>query len=233
MPRPARLHVLLVDDDPSVCEALETGLARQYIVHSAATGERACAILQAHPIAAIILDAFLADERGLDLVERFHAISPAPIVVLTGHSSEQLAIQAVRAHVVDYLTKPVDLVTLETTLARLTATPEPSADLVAYMREFLQKDPKRVSSKVLATRLGMSERHFRRTFTAQTGTTPGSYIRAQRLEIAARLLLTTRLTVDRIAQRLGYKTGSQFARVFRDAHGLTPTAYRAQPKPLP
>ena len=90
MPR-ARLHVLVVDDDPSLREALEAALASEYIVHTAATGDEACALLSAHPVSAIILDAILKKEYGLDLVERFRALSPAPIALLTGHGSEKLA----------------------------------------------------------------------------------------------------------------------------------------------
>ncbi len=61
-----RLHVLVVDDDPGVREALEATLAPEYIVHTAATGDEACAILLRHPVSAIILDAILKHEHGLN-----------------------------------------------------------------------------------------------------------------------------------------------------------------------
>ena len=105
MPR-LRLHILVVDDDPGLREALEAALASEYIVHTAATGDEACALLSVHPVSAIILDAFLKNENGLDLVERFRALSPAPIVLLTGHGSEKLAMGAIRARIVEYLKKP-------------------------------------------------------------------------------------------------------------------------------
>jgi len=72
-------------------------------------GAEACALLDAYPIAGIILDVRLGEEHGLDLIPRFRARSPAPILVLTGHSSEDLAIQAVDAQVAKYLKKPLDL----------------------------------------------------------------------------------------------------------------------------
>jgi|GEM_PF-5891928 len=43
------------------------------------------------------MDAVLGDEHGLDLIERFRAISQAPILVLTGYGSEELAILALLA----------------------------------------------------------------------------------------------------------------------------------------
>jgi len=110
-------HILIVDDDPAVVEALTAALKGTYIVHGAATGEEACAILRAHLIAAIILDALLGEEHGLDLVERFRKLSTAPILILTGHSTEDLAIRAVRAKVDDYLRKPLDLRALHAALS--------------------------------------------------------------------------------------------------------------------
>ena len=62
-------HVLVVDDDASIREALGAALGRAYAVHAAATGDEACAVLQRHPVAAIILDVVLGREQGLGLVE--------------------------------------------------------------------------------------------------------------------------------------------------------------------
>ena len=73
------LHILVVDDDASVREALRAALADRYCVHAAASGADACAILRAHPVAAIILDAVLREEHGLDMVPKFREMSRAPI----------------------------------------------------------------------------------------------------------------------------------------------------------
>lgn len=116
-----RPHVLVVDDDRGIHEALTAALGPLYVVHTAASGAEACAILRAQPIAVIILDAILGEEHGLDLVEPFRALSPARILVLTGHSSEDLAIKALRAKVDDYLKKPPSVTAVHAALARLVA----------------------------------------------------------------------------------------------------------------
>ena len=54
-------HILILDDDPAIREALATALQGTYVVNSAATGKEACALLRRHPVAAIVLDAVLAD----------------------------------------------------------------------------------------------------------------------------------------------------------------------------
>jgi DNA-binding response OmpR family regulator len=116
----ARPHLLIVDDDPAIREALGAALAGAYVVHAAATGEGACALLRRHPVAAIVLDAILGEEHGLDLIQKLRALSPAPILILTGHGSEELAARALRARVSDYLKKPVSLAEIRGALARVT-----------------------------------------------------------------------------------------------------------------
>jgi DNA-binding response OmpR family regulator len=117
--REAVPHILIVDDDPSIKEGLTLALRGAYVVHGAATGDEACAALEQHPIAGIILDVLLGKEHGLDLVGRFRAISPAPILVLTAYGSEEVAARALRAGVSDYLRKPFNLEDLKASLSRL------------------------------------------------------------------------------------------------------------------
>ncbi len=80
----------------------------------------------------------------------------------------------------------------------------------------------------LATRAGMSERTFARTFRAETGTTPAYFIETLRLEAARRLLESTDLTVDAIARTVGYKHGKTLHRVIARRLSTTPDAYRQQ-----
>jgi len=125
----SRPHVLVVDDDRSIHEALTAALGPLYIVHTAASGAEACAVLRVEPIAVIVLDAILGEEHGLDLVEPFRALSSARFLVLTGHSTEDLAIQALRAKVDDYLKKPPSVTALYTAIARLVPRTDGPADL--------------------------------------------------------------------------------------------------------
>ena len=112
-------HILIVDDDASVRDALATALRKSYVVHGAATGDEGCQILERHPIAAIILDVMLGRENGLEMVARFRTLSQAPIMVLTAYGSEEVAVRALRAGVSDYLRKPFNLADLRASLSRL------------------------------------------------------------------------------------------------------------------
>lgn len=60
------------------------------------------------------------------------------------------------------------------------------------------------------------------------GTTPHAYLIAVRMAAAKHLLRATDLTVTGIGERVGYRAPNVFARQFRLAHGMYPTAYRKQ-----
>jgi AraC family transcriptional regulator, transcriptional activator FtrA len=78
----------------------------------------------------------------------------------------------------------------------------------------------------LAKRAAMSKRNFARRFLAVLGTSPYRWILRQRLQLAQRLLETTDLSVEAIAEASGFATAANLrARFLAGAH-TTPSAYR-------
>ncbi len=227
MPPPSRPHLLIVDDEPSVREALALALSGTYTVHAAAAGNAACDILRTHPIAAIILDAVLQGEHGLDLVGEFRVLSKAPILILTGYGSEDLVVLALRARVDDYLKKPVKLAELQAALDRLMAHGGNPSNPVARARSHLdQHFSKGFKAKELAAQLGVSEAHLRRLFRAAHGKTPRRYLLEVRMQRAAELLRTTRLGIKQIALEVGYANLVTFGRSFKRVHNMMPSGFR-------
>ena len=79
---------------------------------------------------------------------------------------------------------------------------------------------------VLARRVGLSERHLLRRFTAELGTTPAKYVAAARVEAARRELEGGSDTVAAIAARVGFGTAESMRRTFVRQLGAPPDDYR-------
>jgi YesN/AraC family two-component response regulator len=217
----------VVDDDPRVLEFLAAALGDVYMVHTAASGEQACDLLRKHPIAAIILDAILGREHGLDFVERFRALSAAPILILTGYGSEDLAVRALRVRVTEYMKKPVSVVDLLAVLRRVIPQDETTADLAARAIRYIKENVRKAFRSVeLANQLGVSEAHLRRCFREAHGRTPRQHVIELRIRVAAELLRTTQRSVKQIAQDVGYANGQTFRRTFVGIHGVSPVRWR-------
>ncbi|TNC74904.1 AraC family transcriptional regulator [Rubellimicrobium roseum] len=73
---------------------------------------------------------------------------------------------------------------------------------------------------------GRAHPHVSRTVQRFLGQTPTDYVNARRMAHAARRLAGTGDSLQEIAQDCGIENLSHFHRLFREAHGLTPAAWR-------
>ena len=83
-----------------------------------------------------------------------------------------------------------------------------------------------VTVESLAGQAMLSPRSFARRFRAATGTTPMQWLLRQRVLHAQRLLETSDLPVERVAERCGFGTATALRVHFRRFVGTTPMAYR-------
>jgi transcriptional regulator GlxA family with amidase domain len=114
--------------------------------------------------------------------------------------------------------------------------PHVSEKIMASAR-WLEANVDRPISVDEAARLAaMSERNFLRRFKNEIGLTPSDYLLRARLNMSCRMLVESRLPVDKIARRCGIGSGGQLAKLFRKYLATTPTDYRlskeASPSPL-
>jgi len=118
--RPRSARVLLVDDDTEHCEALASTLkALDYDVSFTTSPQQALDRVAGESFEAILTDLAMADMSGLDLCTRIIGTRPdVPVIVVTGHASIEVAVQAMRAGAYDLLTKPIDLDLLGPSVAR-------------------------------------------------------------------------------------------------------------------
>jgi AraC family transcriptional regulator, regulatory protein of adaptative response / methylphosphotriester-DNA alkyltransferase methyltransferase len=79
----------------------------------------------------------------------------------------------------------------------------------------------------VAHRVASSRRQLQRAYSEIGQTTFRQHLTKVRMERAAELLATRRLTVREVAQRVGYRQPAQFAKAFRRHQGLAPSAFRS------
>ena len=100
-----------------------------------------------------------------------------------------------------------------------------STTIERYLADcFAAEDAPRASE--LAMRCGMTGVQLTRTFVRACGMRPAAYLKRRQVELAQRLLETTRLTTTAIAYRAGFGTRATFFRVFRRITGKTPAQFR-------
>jgi AraC family transcriptional activator FtrA len=97
------------------------------------------------------------------------------------------------------------------------------ADTVVWLQEHLD-DPVAVDD--LAKRCAMSPRTFARRFRASTGTTPYQWLLHQRVQLAQRLLETTDLPIERVADRSGLGSAANLRKHFGRLVRTSPQGYR-------
>lgn len=103
--------VLIVDDEPDICELLEITLARMgldtFSAHDIGTAKQ---LFAEHQFNLCLTDMRLPDGDGLDLldwIQTNHAGTPT--IVITAHGNMEAAIRALKSGAFDFVSKPVDL----------------------------------------------------------------------------------------------------------------------------
>jgi DNA-binding NtrC family response regulator len=135
-------HVLIVDDEPSICWGFRELLTDEgYDVSVASSAEEALELADRAVPDAVVLDVRLPGRDGLSTIQDLRRrIGPAPIIVITAFGNLDTAVRALEEGAYDYLTKPFDLEqicdVLRRALRRSTASgTETAADECASVSE--------------------------------------------------------------------------------------------------
>lgn len=101
-------HILIMEDEEIVAKGLEMILTEEgYDVDLAFTGEQALETFSSDKFDLLIADLRLPDIDGMEVVKTVKEEKPeTEIVVITGYSSVNSAVDAMKIGVFDYLTKP-------------------------------------------------------------------------------------------------------------------------------
>ncbi len=116
MSKPA---VLIVDDEPDLCELLSITLKRMDLdPRTANTVAAAQRLLKTEAFDLCLTDMQLPDGDGLDLVQWIQQYSPSvPVAVITAHGNMETAVRALKLGAFDFVSKPLDLAGLRKLVA--------------------------------------------------------------------------------------------------------------------
>ena len=128
----------------------------------------------------------------------------------------------------------MDLVsqTLKADGLELAATVDPAFEqlrpAVAYMNQHCLENPRLAA---VARSVHLAPNYFHRKFVDTFHVTPCEYMLNRRLNLARQLLLTTNLTLARIAERCGFSSAFHLSKIFKKRCGVSPKQFRRQPLP--
>lgn len=114
-------RVLLVEDEPAAVKVTARSLGRGgFLVRAVGDGAAALACLEEFRPAAVVADYLLPGGlSGLELLRYLQRRAPdVPVIVVTGHGDERLAVEAMRLGAFNYLPKPLDFEELGLLLKR-------------------------------------------------------------------------------------------------------------------
>ncbi|MFP5286139.1 MAG: sigma-54-dependent transcriptional regulator, partial [Thermoanaerobaculia bacterium] len=113
-------HALAVDDDPNFLSALAELIEGQgFTTNTACTLRDARAQVSHRTPDVALVDLYLPDGSGIELLKDLEIGSSTEVVLMTGHADVESAVQALRLGASDYLTKPLDIGRLKSILANV------------------------------------------------------------------------------------------------------------------
>ncbi len=123
-------HVLVVEDDMALCEALcETLELEGYRVVSAKNGIEALSLLHKHRVGLVVSDVQMPAMDGLQLLQNLRQkFEHIPVLLMTAYGTVPKAVEAMQAGAADYLIKPFEAGTLVDKVGKLMVAAEPVAD---------------------------------------------------------------------------------------------------------
>lgn len=120
MKRESALRILVIDDDPDVCEVLRRFLSdRGYQVETAADGKAGLTALRRDPADVVLLDLELPGLSGLDVMRNIERDDiDVEIITISGHPAAErlLGPDSLELGAADFISKPFDFSELEGSL---------------------------------------------------------------------------------------------------------------------
>ncbi|GLQ95027.1 hypothetical protein GCM10007901_39800 [Dyella acidisoli] len=238
--------ILVIDDQPEEIRAVTELFRNEQLRVSLATDmrqgyERAVALMPD----LILLDVRMPNIDGLAgcrLLKESPRTRDIPIIFLSSAGAQDERLEGLLHGAVDYVLKPclpaevLARVRIHLRLAPRSAVPEPSTPqallspdeviLRAAMRFIGANLAKLPSLADIAHKVGTHDKKLSAIFREHLGTTVFAWIRDERLRRGRELLADSRMSMQDIAEQIGFRAACNFTTAFRERMGVTPSTFR-------
>lgn len=250
--------LLLVEDDLSLRRMLVQVFAPLFEVYDVADGKAGLEMAEQESPDLIISDIMMPVMTGDEFCRRIKsnfATSHIPVILLTALADVQDSIHGFNCGADDYITKPFNISLLIARCMGLLnnrallqkrfslaehADPQllsENSEDVAFMDKLMSliEDnifDKNVSVSYLSEQMAMGHTKFFNKVKGLTGSAPKELILSVKIKYAAKMLRERKnLNVSDIAYQLGYSSLNYFGKCFKEAYGVSPSAYRKDHMP--
>lgn len=249
--------ILVVDDNLDILTLLSDSFS-EYNVVTAKNADEGMEVLKDGKIDLIITDVMMPGTDGISFTRMIKGnkhTSHIPLVILSAKNTSDDKVEGLASGADAYVAKPFYMSYLRALVVRLLENRNvlkeyynSSASAFEYSggqlvdkesKEFINKivdyidenlDDAELSPETLAQHMQVSVRNLYRKFKELDLPSPNDFIKAHRISFAAKLLVTTSLTVQEIIYRSGFNNRSHFYREFDKVYGMTPKDYRIKNK---
>ncbi|MCL5097835.1 MAG: sigma-54 dependent transcriptional regulator [Candidatus Omnitrophica bacterium] len=116
----SKTHILVADDEPSLCAGIKEALEREgYRVTTATDGQAAADLLEQDNYNLVIADVRMPGRTGSELLAQLKTKSPeAAMILMTAYGTVTAAVDAMKQGAYDYFPKPLDLRRLRSTVKK-------------------------------------------------------------------------------------------------------------------
>lgn len=250
--------ILVIDDNQDILWMLKDVFKSEYAVLTAKNAEEGMEILKKYSPNLVITDIMMPGIDGVTLtrqIKQNQHLMHIPIIILSAKNDNKDKVAGVNSGADIYITKPFDINYLKTVVTKLL---EKSKNMETYystsasafefvMGQLVDREDKELmekamqiiaenisnnefTTKELASNLQISIRNLYRKFEQLNLSPPKNFIKEQRINFAAKLLVTTSLTIEEIMYRSGFLNRSHFYKEFSKRMKMAPKDYRLQNK---
>lgn len=238
-------RVLFVDDEPWITRGLQVALnweAEGFVAltENAYDGFQALELIQAQHPNLVVIDISMPEMTGLECIRLAQERGEEYLfIVLTGYADFAYAQQSVELGIVSYLLKPYDKGELQAAvhrakgiLDRRSAPQAPAVtgrhrELIGAVVDYVDRNYARsIRLSDIARELFIRPDYLSVLFKKSMGQTFGEYLAQRRMNVAAALLRERFLSVEEVADRVGYSDAANFTKSFKKHFGITPARYR-------